>query len=108
MLRNQTALKMLALITLFFCASIVPATAQSGTTTTTQTTTSGSSQTSTQKIPTVRESVEVTATRIPEDPQEVPTAIEVFSGEELRARGAKDLQSALSSAIGLEIAPGGD
>jgi len=108
MSQNQTALRTLALITIFFCASIVPATAQSGTTTTTQTTTTGSSQTSTQKIPTVRESVEVTATRIPEDPQEVPTAIEVFSGEELRERGARDLQSALSSAIGVLIAPGGD
>src|SRR4051812_47812885 len=64
--------------------------------------------TTTQNIPTVHEQVEVTATRVPEDPQDVPAAIEVFSGEELRQRGARDLRSALSSAIGVEIAPGGD
>jgi outer membrane receptor protein involved in Fe transport len=58
--------------------------------------------------PMVRERVEVTATRRPEDPQEVPTAIEVFTGEELAARGATDLRTALSPAIGVEIAPGGD
>jgi outer membrane receptor protein involved in Fe transport len=62
----------------------------------------------TQNVPTVHEQVEVTATRVPEDPQDVPAAIEVFSGEELRQRGARDLRSALTSAIGVEIAPGGD
>jgi outer membrane receptor protein involved in Fe transport len=104
MLWNRIAPRILALIVSLFCASIVVAQTQS----TTQTSTTGSSQTSNQKIPTVQESVEVTATRIPEDPEEVPAAIEVFSGEELRARGARDLRSALSSAIGVEIAPGGD
>jgi len=62
----------------------------------------------TQKIPTVHEQVEVTATRVPEDAEEVPAAIEVFSGEELRQRGARDLRSALTAAIGVDIAPGGD
>ena len=61
-----------------------------------------------QKLPTVKESIEVTVTRLPEDPEEVPAPIEVFSGEELSARGARDLRTALSSAVGVEIAPGGD
>src|SRR3954470_11290513 len=75
---------------------------------TAQTTTSTNPQTSTHKIPAVHEQVEVTATRAPEDPEDVPAAIEVFSGEEMRQRGARDLRSALSSAIGVDIAPGGD
>src|SRR5512132_699893 len=61
-----------------------------------------------QKLPTVQERIEVTATRLPEDPEDVPAAIEVFTGDELRARGVRDLRSALSQAIGVEIAPGGD
>ena len=61
-----------------------------------------------QKVPTVQQRVEVTATRLPEDPEEVPYAIEVFTGDELRARGARDLFSALSLATGVEIASGGD
>jgi len=60
------------------------------------------------QLPTVKEHVEVTATRLPEDPEEVPTPIEVITGDELRARGARDLRTALSPAIGVEIAPGGD
>lgn len=54
------------------------------------------------------EFVEVTATRVPEPPDTVPSAIEVFPGRELRDRGAIDLRSALSLATGVEIAPGGD
>jgi len=61
-----------------------------------------------QQLPTVRESVEVTATRVPEDPGQVPAAIEVFERDELTSRGATDLRSALSLATGVEIAPGGD
>src|SRR6185295_17042440 len=61
-----------------------------------------------QQLPVVHERVEVTATRVPEPPEEVPTAIEVFTGEELRARGTRDLRSALALAIGIDIAPGGD
>lgn len=66
------------------------------------------SPSTTKQIPTVQERVEVTATRTPEDPGNVPAAIEVFSGEELSARGATDLQSALAFATGVTIAPGGD
>src|SRR5215813_11291949 len=61
-----------------------------------------------QKIPRVHETVEVTATRLPEDPAEVPAPIEVITGDELRARGVRDLRSALLLATGVEIAPGGD
>src|SRR5260370_18539173 len=61
-----------------------------------------------QQLPTVYERVEVTATRLPESPDKVPAAIEVFTGDELRARGVRDLRSALALAIGVEIAPGGD
>ena len=62
----------------------------------------------TQKLPTVHQRIEVTATKLPEDTAEVPTAIEVFTGDELQARGPRDLRSALSLATGVEIAPGGD
>ncbi|HXN21428.1 MAG TPA: TonB-dependent receptor [Candidatus Dormibacteraeota bacterium] len=61
-----------------------------------------------EKLPTVHQRIEVAATRLPEDPSEVPTAIEVFSGDELAARGVRDLRTALSVATGIEIAPGGD
>ena len=61
-----------------------------------------------QKLPPVQERVEVTATRLPEDAGKVPAAIEVFTGDELSARGATDLRSALAFATGVTIAPGGD
>ena len=52
--------------------------------------------------------VEVVATRIPEAPHAVPVALEVISGEMLRARGATSLKEALALAAGVAIAPGGD
>src|SRR5437660_5179704 len=61
-----------------------------------------------QKLPVIQEHVEVTTTRLPEDPQDVPSAVEVFNGDELRNRGYHDLRSALSFASGVEVAPGGD
>lgn len=61
-----------------------------------------------QKIPPVTERVEVTATKLPEDPEQVPAAVEVFTGDELQSKGMRDLRGALSLAIGVEIAPGGD
>lgn len=61
-----------------------------------------------QNLPTVHERIEVTATRLPESPDTVPAAIEVFTGDELKIRGVRDLRSALALAIGVEIAPGGD
>src|SRR5438067_12336350 len=60
------------------------------------------------QLPKVHETIEVTATRLPEPPERVPAAVEVFTGDELRARGVRDLRSALALAIGVEIAPGGD
>jgi outer membrane receptor protein involved in Fe transport len=59
-------------------------------------------------VPPITEHVEVVATRIPEQPLDVPVPIEVLSGEELRRRGVVDLASALSLAGGVSIAPGGD
>jgi len=61
-----------------------------------------------QKLPVIHQRVEVTATRLAEDPEDVPTAVEVFNGDELRMRGYHDLRSALALAVGVEIAPGGD
>lgn len=54
------------------------------------------------------EYVEVTATRIPEDPDEVAASIDVLSGDELRARGVTDLRGALAVVAGVDVAPGGD
>jgi iron complex outermembrane receptor protein len=58
--------------------------------------------------PTVSERIEVTATRVPEDVEPVPSSITIVTGDELRARGAYDLQSALALTAGVVIAPGGD
>ncbi len=52
--------------------------------------------------------VVVTATRIPETVDRVPAAISVISGDELRARGASDMASALSLVPGVEAPAGGD
>lgn len=54
------------------------------------------------------DAVQVTATRFGEQVQEVPNAVEVISGEELRARGAYDLRTALALVGGVSVAPGGD
>ena len=60
------------------------------------------------KVPEVHETVEVVATRAPEKPDEVPLAIEVITGDEIRDRGVTDLRGALALATGIDIAPGGD
>ena len=54
------------------------------------------------------ETIEVTATRIAEDVIVVPAAVTVIDGDDLQARNARDLQSALVSVAGVSIAPGGD
>ncbi len=56
----------------------------------------------------VTQKVEVVATRLPESPDEVPAAIEVLTGEDLKSLGAATLKDALALAAGVEIAPGGD
>lgn len=52
--------------------------------------------------------VVVTATRMPEPADEVPAFISVVSGNELGARGAADMATALSLVPGAEAPPGGD
>jgi iron complex outermembrane receptor protein len=61
-----------------------------------------------EETPTVTESIQVTATRVPEDVEAVPASVTIISGEELRARNVTDLPSALALAAGVSIAPGGD
>ncbi len=61
-----------------------------------------------QDTPEMKEQVEVTATKVPEDPAEVPQSITVVSGQDLRDRGATDLRSALFLVSGVDIAPGSD
>ena len=58
--------------------------------------------------PAASETIEVTATKIAEDVILVPASVTVIDGDELRARNARDLQSALATAGGVSIAPGGD
>jgi outer membrane receptor protein involved in Fe transport len=57
---------------------------------------------------TVQTTVQVTATRFGEPVVEVPGAISVITGDELRARGATDLRAALALLGGVSVAPGGD
>jgi outer membrane receptor protein involved in Fe transport len=61
-----------------------------------------------QTIPKTNETIEVTATRVAEDVILVPASVTVIDGDELRARNAVDLQSALALVSGVSIAPGGD
>ena len=52
--------------------------------------------------------IEVTTTKSPVAVERVPASVTVISGDDLRARGATDLASALELAAGVSIAPGGD
>jgi len=52
--------------------------------------------------------VTVTATRVPEPIDQIPATLSVVSGDELRARDAQDLASALSLVSGVEAPAGGD
>jgi len=54
------------------------------------------------------ETIQVTASRLPEEEDDVPVSIQVIGASELRDRGATDLKSALALAAGVDIAPGGD
>ncbi|HEY0557370.1 MAG TPA: TonB-dependent receptor [Thermoanaerobaculia bacterium] len=58
--------------------------------------------------PTVTETIQVTATRTPEDVETVPASVTVISGADLAARGVTDLPSALALAGGIAVAPGGE
>ena len=54
------------------------------------------------------DAVQITATREPERIDHVPASISIVTGAELRARGARDLRTALSMVAGVEGTPGGD
>jgi len=54
------------------------------------------------------ETVEVTSAKIPVNLRDSTATVTVVSGDELRARGATDLRTALSLVAGVDIAPGGD
>lgn len=54
------------------------------------------------------DAVQVTATREPTPVTRLPALMTVISGEELRARGAGDLRTAVAFAAGVEFSPGGD
>ncbi|HEX5124338.1 MAG TPA: TonB-dependent receptor [Rhodanobacteraceae bacterium] len=54
------------------------------------------------------EPVEVTTAKIPVPLSDVAATVTIVSGEELRARNANDLRTALSLVAGVDIAPGGD
>ena len=54
------------------------------------------------------ETVQVTATRLPEAVGDVPADVSIITGEELRARDAHDLSGALALTAGIEAPPGGD
>jgi iron complex outermembrane receptor protein len=59
-------------------------------------------------LPSAEEQIQVTATRIPEDAENLPTVVTVLDGKMLRERGLTDLRSALGVVAGVDIAPGGD
>jgi len=52
--------------------------------------------------------IQVTATRFADQVQEVPNSIDVVTGEELRARGVRDLRGALAQMGGVTVGPGGE
>lgn len=54
------------------------------------------------------ETVEVTSAKIPLNLRDSTATVTVVSGDELRARGASELRTALSLVAGVDIAPGGD
>ena len=58
--------------------------------------------------PVFAEAIQVSATRIPENINDVPASIQIITAKELSDRGATDLKGALALAAGIDIAPGGD
>jgi outer membrane receptor protein involved in Fe transport len=68
--------------------------------------TSQSSQTP--QIPTSSENVVVSATKVPQDPVQVPGAVSVVTGEQLQQRGARTLADALQDVVGLDTGNGSD
>ena len=58
--------------------------------------------------PTNHQTMEVTATKVPEEASKVPVAMTLIDGEDLQMRGAENLSEALSLVSGVTVAPGGD
>jgi outer membrane receptor protein involved in Fe transport len=58
--------------------------------------------------PTASTNVVVSASKVPEDPIEIPGQAEVVPGEDLRRRGARTLQDALQDVVGMEASGGSD
>jgi iron complex outermembrane receptor protein len=58
--------------------------------------------------PGAEESVEVTATKYPDDPDKITQSMTIVTGQDLIDRGATDFRSALALVAGVDIAPGGD
>src|SRR5258705_2011778 len=54
------------------------------------------------------EVIVVTGTKLPDELKFVPETVTVVSGDELRARGAVDLRTALSLTAGVDVSPGSD
>lgn len=55
-----------------------------------------------------RDTVVITATKLPSEIALTPSMVSVVTGDDLRARGARDLRTALELVGGVDIAPGGD
>jgi iron complex outermembrane receptor protein len=60
------------------------------------------------QIPQHHQTIEVTATRIAEDVLDVPASVTVIDGDELRARNATDLATALALTAGMNATGGSD
>lgn len=58
--------------------------------------------------PVTLQPIEVTTSKIPLTLREAPASVTIVSGDELRARGAHDLRTALAQVTGVVIATGGD
>jgi outer membrane receptor protein involved in Fe transport len=95
-------------VTLLMIAALLPAAAYSQTPNPSQDPPQSSQPNQEQKPPTFQDTVQVTATRFGEPVAEVPGSISVVTGDEIRARGATDLRTALALLGGVSVAPGGD
>lgn len=68
----------------------------------------GEARSQTAPVPQATEQVIVSATKVPEDPVDVPNAVTVVTGEEIRRRGARTLAEALQDVPGLDTGNGSD
>lgn len=61
-----------------------------------------------QDVPPTKTEIVVSATKLPEDPAEIPNAVSVVTGEELRRSGVHTLADALQDVVGLDTGNGSD